>query len=397
MQGNGRAGAAETSIMTVAALETPASGAAAAAQAPLRRIRFAPAEPGGFRDVLNARVAAHLKERGATRFADASVYAKGVFYLALGAAAYAALLILQPHGALSLLLAACAGLSALLLALNIGHDAAHRALTGHRGADAIINRLCFALVGVDGYLWQLRHNGSHHIFPNVNGCDIDIDENPLIRLSPNHPRKTWHRWQHLYAPFVYMLTLLHSIFWGDPAYLRKTALANMTGIRHAPRDLAWFAASKAIWLTANIALPLAVLRFAWWEVLLGYAAVTALMSLVFIALLVGTHFSDTSDFPHPGADGMLKTDWAAHQVTTTLDWSPGSRLAIFITGGANAHAAHHLFPHHSHRHYRAITPIIRDTAQAFGLAYHETDFAGLVRAHFRHLKRLGADGPRAAG
>ena len=277
----------------------------------------------------------------------------------------------------------------LLLALNVSHDAAHRVLTGHRRIDATVHRILFAAVGVDGHLWQLRHNGSHHIFPNVNGCDIDIDENPLIRLSPNHDRKAHHRLQHLYAPFVYMLTLLHSAFWGDPVYLRKRELANMRNIRHRRSDIAWFFACKAAYLTVTLAVPLAVLRFAWWEVLLGYAVMTAMMSLVFIALLVGTHFSDEAAFPHPGADGGLENDWAAHQITTTLDWRPTSWLALAIAGGANAHAAHHLFPRVSHRHYAALTEIIRKTAAEFGLPYKETTFAGMIASHFRHLKRMG--------
>jgi len=355
-----------------------------------RRIRFTPSQPEGFRAALNARVTEYLKGTSLSRVAGPGIYAKGFFYGCAAIAAYTSLLFIQPGGMVGLLLAALYGLSVLLLAINVSHDAAHRVLTGHRRADAAIHRILFAAVGVDGHLWQLRHNGSHHIFPNVNGCDIDIDENPLIRLSPNHARKAHHRVQHLYAPFLYMATLLHSVFWGDPVYLRKTALANMRNIRHRRRDIMWFFICKAVYLAVTIGVPLAVLPFAWWEVLLGYAFMTALMSLVFIALLVGTHFSDEAVFPHPGLDGDLDTDWAVHQLTTTLDWRPTSWLALAIAGGANAHAAHHLFPYLSHRHYAAVTPIIRATARDFGLPYHEASFSGMVASHFRHLKRLGA-------
>jgi linoleoyl-CoA desaturase len=76
-------------------------------------------------------------------------------------------------------------------------------------------------------------------------------------------------------------------------------------------------------------------------------------------------------------------------LATSVDWAPESPLAIFISGGANAHAAHHLFPRLSHRHAAAATRIIRQTAREFAVPYNETSFAGMVRGHFRHLKALG--------
>ena len=51
----------------------------------------------------------------------------------------------------------------------------------------MIQHLSFSLLGVSAYLWRMRHTRSHHVFPNVNGCDVDIDENPFVRLSPNQP------------------------------------------------------------------------------------------------------------------------------------------------------------------------------------------------------------------
>jgi len=95
---------------------------------------------------------------------------------------------------------ACAmvyGVAALLLGMSVAHDAAHLAVTGRPAIDTAIQRLLFGVLGVDGYLWRIRHDGSHHVFPNVNGCDIDIDENRFLRLSPNHARRPWHRFQHL--------------------------------------------------------------------------------------------------------------------------------------------------------------------------------------------------------
>ena len=52
----------------------------------------------------------------------------------------------------------------------------------------------FTLLGANTYLWRLRHVKSHHNFPNVNGRDIDIDDTAFLRLSPNQPRRRYHRY-----------------------------------------------------------------------------------------------------------------------------------------------------------------------------------------------------------
>jgi len=356
------------------------------------RIRFAERDTNGFRRLLNARVEAHFARSGKSRLAGPALHAKAAVLLAVAVGFYAAML-LGGWGAWATL--GCAlvyGVAVLLLGMNIAHDAAHLAVTGRARADRTIQRVLFALLGVDGYLWRMRHDGSHHVFPNVNGCDIDIDENRFLRLSPNHARRPWHRFQHLYAPVLYMLTLSDSVFSNDLKYLFKKDLTNMRGITHARSQVALFFAGKLFYLVLSIVLPLMFIRLPWWQVLLGYAAVNALVSLVFVFLLIGTHFSTFAEFPPLGADGRLESSWAAHALSTSLDWAPQSRLASLIAGGANCHAAHHLFPRVSHVHYRAITKIVKETAAECGVRYNETTFFGMVASHFAHLRRMGNDG-----
>ncbi len=84
-------------------------------------------------------------------------------------------------------------------------------------------------------------------------------------------------------------------------------------------------------------------------------------------LLIGTHFSEGTDFPVTDAERNLAHTWAEHNLLTACDWSPYSRVANFFIGGVNAHATHNLFPRVRHTHDRAITRIIEDTAAEFGL------------------------------
>jgi linoleoyl-CoA desaturase len=359
----------------------------------LQRIRFSTEYDTGFRRALNARVDDHFARTGKSRFADWRVWTKAVTFGIGAMAFYGALLASALPGWGEMALAGGYGLSVLFLAINVSHDAAHGALTGNRRVDGRIHRVLFGLLGVDGYLWQMRHNGSHHVFPNVNGCDIDIDENPFLRLSPNHPRRGLQRWQHLYAPFVYLIVVLHSVFYGDFVYLFKTQLANMRDIRHKRGDVVLFAVGKLAYVALNIGLPLVFIHAPAWRILAGYAAVTAMMSLLFVMLLIGTHFAQEVEFPMPSGMGVLPRDWAVHALETSVDWMPGSRLAEIASGGANTHAAHHLFPRVSHVHYRAITPLLKATAAEHGIRYNETTLGGMLRSHFRHLRAMGANQP----
>lgn len=90
-----------------------------------------------------------------------------------------------------------------------------------------------------------------------------------------------------------------------------------------------------------------------------------------------------------GHDGAFGHDFATHALITSLDWNPQSPLTQFVAGGANAHAAHHLFPHMSHAHYAAVSRLVERTAREYGIRYNRTTFLGLVASHFRFLHKMG--------
>ena len=355
----------------------------------MRAIRFEHEAGDPFYRTVKDRVDDYFRRTGKSRLADRTVLFKAVIFGAFIVGSYALILAQPSPGWLMLPLGVVFGLASLLMAINIGHDAAHDVLFHRRFWNDVAQTASFTLLGVNAYLWRLRHTRSHHIFPNVNGCDIDIDENPFLRLSPNQPWCWYFRFQHLYAPFAYVFVALHTILWQDFVYLFKRGLANMTDIHHPASAYVVFALCKVAYLTIVLVVPLSILTLPWWQVVLGYLATQAVASLVFVFLLIGTHFADMTDFPAVAANGSIGRSWARHNLATACDWSPHSWLAHFIVGGVNAHASHHLFPKVSHAHYRAIARIIEDTAAEFGVRYNWTTLGGIIRAHFRFLKQLG--------
>jgi linoleoyl-CoA desaturase len=252
-----------------------------------------------------------------------------------------------------------------------------------------VQTLIFTILGANAYLWQLRHVKSHHVFPNVNGCDIDIDDTNFMRLSPNQGRHWHHRFQHLYAPFIFWLVDLHTVFYQDFVYLFRKRLANMLDIRHPPHQYAIFILSKSAYVAIIFVIPMIVMDHPWWVILIGAFITTCTISILFVALLIGTHFCEETAFPSVGAEGRIGHSWAMHAMVTSLDWNPTSRLANFIAGGANAHAAHHLFPTVAHIHYVAITKIIQNAAWEFDIPYHQTTLPKMIASHCRFLRKMG--------
>jgi linoleoyl-CoA desaturase len=280
-------------------------------------------------------------------------------------------------------------LSGLLVGFSVGHDASHRVISRRDWINKVSHFISFLSVGVDPTLWGLRHIRSHHLYPNVHGSDIDIDKNPLLRLSPDHPWRPIHRYQHLYAPFAYCLALLHSVCWGDWVYLLSPEYRWMREGVSPLRLRASFFIFKVLHFALMLALPLCVLEYPPTAIFGTYFVAGCATSVVFIIMLVGTHFFDEASFPSPSSDGRLNNSWVRHNLASSCDWNPTSVFARFISGGANCHAAHHLFPTICHAHYGKLVPIIAEEAARFSMPYHSMGIAEMVKSHFRLLKRLG--------
>jgi linoleoyl-CoA desaturase len=367
---------------------------------PSQRFRFSDGAHDAFTRDLRRRAAKVLDDPRRLRRGGWLMKANAALWAAAFLLGYGTLLTAPANGWACIALAFCAGIAALLLAIGAGHDAAHGAFFESPALNRALAIGSFALLGVDGNLWQRRHNGSHHAFPNVSGCDADIDQNPILRLSPHHPRRPWQRWQVFYAPLAYAVVQVHSIVIGDAIYLFRKRLANIHRAHPSAVDVAIFATTKLAYATLAFILPGALLHRSWWQIAGTWLCVSAVTSLTFIALLIGTHFVEAAGHPTVAPDGTISGSWARHQLVTSLDWNPESRLANWISGGANAHAAHHLFPRVPHVHYPALTPIIRAVAEKHGLPYHRATFIGMVRSHFRFLRQMAEappadDGPKA--
>ena len=328
-----------------------------------------------------------LATKGAPRHGDPAQWLRGGVCTRAGLAAYGLLLSGRLTPGAAVLAIVAAAFCAFLLIVQLGHDAAHGALSSRGWINRAIVLGVFAILGVDGVLWRDRHIRLHHQVVNLPGTGIDADSVTLLRLAPDKPWHWWYRLQPLYAPLVYALGHA-SVMWVEDFIGFRAARAERRPEFAGVAPLARFLAGKALHLLVFVLLPLLVLRPGPATALLGYALASAVIAHCFVLLVVGTHVSDLAAFPLPDAEGRLAQDWATHQLATAVDWAPTSRLAAWLSGGANAHAAHHLFPRYSHCHLATLSALVAEQAAMHGLQHRVTSFRGMVLGHCRHVIAL---------
>ena len=86
----------------------------------------------------------------------------------------------------------------------------------------------------------------------------------------------------------------------------------------------------------------------------------------------------------------MEDDPLSHQLKTTCNFGTKSKLLTWYSGGLNHQIEHHLFPQICHVHYPALAPIVKETAEEFGLPYRaDTSFLGAIGLHLGQLRELG--------
>lgn len=330
-----------------------------------------------------------LSSTGLLSAARKRLWYKMYFYFLLHAVSYL-LLFITPHEQTGWLIFnyVLIGVSGLLLGFNVSHDAMHDTFSANNKVNYWLYHLSFNIQGNSAYLWKIRHRSSHHVFPNVDGCDADVDDNPFIRLSPQHPLRKYQRFQHYYSFIVYLFYTLHWFLFKDALYLFKKKVANLQQKRHPLKEKILFFAWKILYLFLTLVLPV-LCGYDFAVVLLCFFIMHAVNSFLFIHFLIATHFCMETQFPVADKEGFLPYDYYTHQLATSLDYSPQSRFFNFLLGGFNAHAAHHLYPRLPHTVYPEISFLIEQKAKEFNMPYNKLSLPRAIQSHYQYLKMMG--------
>ena len=246
-------------------------------------------------------------------------------------------------------------------------------------------------------MWNITHNIVHHTYPNVPDHDGDINQVPILRMNPNQQLWGIHRFQHIYVFFLYALSSVSWVFIKDYVTLFKKKVGSCDKSQTPVSAVIRLLFFKALYYFLFLVVPLLVINLPWHYILIGFLLAHFVEGLTLSFSFQLTHITEGASFLGPDENSKLRYSWAGLQMITSSNFACKNFLANFICGGLNFQIEHHLFPKVCHTHYANIRPIIKQTAQEFGLPYLEYEtFTEAVKAHVSVLKKFGSD-PKFAG
>lgn len=310
---------------------------------------------------------------------------KAFLFPALYFGTYAFLLMYGQSGPVFFLCYFFLGLFLLFNFINLIHEAVHHTLFKKKWMNRLYIRF-FDLLGANSYIWKLRHIKLHHRFPNVMNWDSDFEQSSLAKIFPQAESKKFHKYQHLYLPFIYPLYLFNWLLVRDfkDFFSKKAIIRRVVKIPFIEYVNLFF--FKIFYFFYLIVIPKLVLGTSWTSVLLGFSLMILTASLLSLIVLLSPHANIDSEFPQQDESGLLPYSWMEHQLRCTNDVTNNSRIIGFLMGNFNYHIAHHLFPNFNHIHYPSITRAIVRFAEEHNLPYRRHSLWESLRNHYKLLK-----------
>jgi linoleoyl-CoA desaturase len=346
-----------------------------------------------FSATLNKRVNEYFKNHNLSKHANSEMVVKTVCMFV----AYFLPYVLIMTGIVSSLPALLVSLLVMSLGLggiglSVMHDANHGAYAKRTWINTILG-YSMNLIGANAFNWKMQHNVMHHTFTNVHDEDEDISPRGALRLSPHSEWKKLHRYQFIYAWFLYGLMTIVWLFFKDFIRLSMYHKNGLMKKQNASATREWFIliGTKLLYIGYIFILPVIFTSLSWWAVLIGIFIMHYIAGFILAIIFQPAHVVEGTAYPLPDENRHMENNWAVHQLLTTSNFGNNSRWFSWYVGGLNFQIEHHLFPNICHVHYRKIAVLVKETASEFGLPYRSTrTFFEALISHMRILRQLGA-------
>jgi linoleoyl-CoA desaturase len=135
--------------------------------------------------------------------------------------------LLRPSGTMAVMIGEALGLGVAMGGVVVLHNAAHRRYSRSYFINMLIVQSAVP-VGLWLSHWALKHS-VHHRIPAAYPDDSFTQANGYLRLHPNAPCHSWHRFQHQYAWLLYalawpvdLISQLRYLFSGEVSGLNAT-------------------------------------------------------------------------------------------------------------------------------------------------------------------------------
>jgi linoleoyl-CoA desaturase len=361
----------------------------------LDTVRFALRGKNSFIETVTERVNAYFKNNHISPYANTSMWIKTAFMVLLYFVPYFFIItgiasnIWAFFGCWFLMAWGMSGIGT-----SVMHDANHGTYSANKKVNNFISHI-LEIIGGYAVTWRIQHNVLHHTYTNIAGLDEDIEGIKYLRLSPRQPWYPVHRYQHVYAWFLYMMMTLFWMTLKDYLAVFRYKQHDLLTKQKVSLGQAIFRISlfKFFYYSYIIVLPILFSGMPWYLLVSGFLFMHLTSGLFLSSVFQPSHIMEASSFSLPvQTDGkrQMEDSWAIHEVANTTDFAPNSRLLSWFIGGLNFQIEHHLFTDICHVHYKKIAPIVRETAAEFRIPYHvQPSFIKALKEHAKMLKILG--------
>lgn len=350
-----------------------------------------------FTQTLNKRVNEYFKTNNISRVGNTEMVIKTVVMFGLYFIPYALILggVVTGLGWMFVLvLVMSLGLAGI--GLSVMHDANHGAYSNKKWLNNLMG-YSLNMVGANAFNWKIQHNVLHHTYTNVHEEDEDISPRGVLRLSPHSNWKWFHKYQFIYAWFLYgLMTIVWMVFKDFVRIIRyqQNGLARSNNA-NIVKEWAILLVTKVVYVSYIFIIPFLVTDLSGWQILFGILTMHYIAGFILAIIFQPAHVIEGTEYPLPDEHHKLENTWAVHQLHTTTNFGNRSRWFSWYVGGLNFQIEHHLFPNICHVHYRKISGIVERTAREFNLPYKSaTTFADALIGHARLLKQLGTSPAR---
>jgi len=359
----------------------------------LNIVRFAPKTSDSFYAELKIRIEDYFQRNDISRHANRLMRWKTVAMISMYLVPF--ILILSGLGSVHILvylgLWLLMGLGMVGIGTSVMHDSNHGSYSEKKGVNKWLGAI---IVMVGGYhvTWRIQHNILHHTYTNIEGLDEDLDAGVLLRFSPHSKHYKLHKFQHIYAWFLYGLLTVQWATIKDYlaviSYQKKDLLKKEK--RSLTRAIFEITGLKLAYFSIFLVLPLLFSGVAWGWVVLGFFLMHFVAGLALSCIFQLAHVMEDAEFPARSESDRMDNNWAVHQVLNTINFSPRSRIMSWFIGGLNYQIEHHLFPHICHVHYPQLSKIVKRTATKWNIPYQvEPTFVSALIEHAKMLRKLG--------
>ena len=347
--------------------------------------------PDEFWETLRKRVDEYFISKNISTYANGAMWFRVAFMLLLFLVPYALLFIFTWTPFQMWLLCLVMGFGVAGIGLCISHQAAHNAISSNKKVNRALS-LTFNLVGTSDYIWKIKHNVFHHAYTNVYELDEGLKEGEILRLSNDAPYYKIHRYQHLYAFFLYAIfTVIWTLVLDIEKLMRYNGMGSRnTSVKHPRKELFLFWFTKAWFIFIAIVLPFWVLNITFLQYLAGFFTIQVIASLLVVIVFQVEHLTEYTEHVSPDDSGKVNCTWAITQLKGTSNFKARTRLFEWYVGGTNYQVEHHLFPNICAIHYPALAGIVEQTAKEYGLRYHcQPSIGSAIVSHYYFLKHMG--------